>query len=274
MDSRRGWDAKLRNQCMGFFTLDAQRGILYMPFGEPTTDYWGGDRKGANLYGTSLVAVDALTGKLKWYFQAVHHDTWDYDLAAPPVLIEVTRNGKKIPAAAQLFKMGLLFVLDRVTGASIFGVEDRPVPVDDALPGDTPWPTQLPLKPPPLARNSFKRDDLATVTPELHKFCEELFESIPGGLHAGGPFTHYSTTPSVILPSSIGGGNWNPLSFDPSLGYLYVNTMDLGSLNQMVKATMVCGIQGSVTSKIAASGIQLIGFPAINPIGAACSRSM
>jgi len=232
------WKNRSGTNVWGLFTLDERRGILYMPFGEPTTDYWGGDRKGANLYGTSLVAVDALTGQMKWYFQAVHHDTWDYDLASPPVLFDVKRNGQTVPAVAQLTKMGLLFILDRVTGKPIYGVEERPVPVDDALPGDSAWPTQpFPLKPPPLARNSFKREDLATVTPELQKYCEELFDSIPGGLHSGGPFTHYSTTPSVIFPSSIGGGNWNPPSFDPVLGYLFVNTMDFGSLNQMVKAS-------------------------------------
>jgi quinoprotein glucose dehydrogenase len=232
------WKNRSGTNVWGLFTLDEERGILYMPFGEPTTDYWGGDRKGANLYGTSLVAVDALTGKMKWYFQAVHHDTWDYDLASPPVLFDVKRNGQTIPALAQLAKMGFLFILDRVTGKPIYGVEERPVPTDDALPGDSPWPTQpFPLKPPLLARNSFKREDLATVTPELQKYCEELFDSIPGGLHSGGPFTHYSTTPSVIFPSSIGGGNWNPPSFDATLGYLFVNTMDFGSLNQMVKAS-------------------------------------
>jgi quinoprotein glucose dehydrogenase len=217
----------------GFLTVDVERGIVYMPFGEPTSDYYGMDRLGANLYGTSLVAVDALTGKLKWYFQAVHHDVWDYDLAAPPVLFDVVHNGKKIPAVAQLSKMGLLFLLDRVTGKPIYGIEERPVPTDDVLPGDKAWPTQpFPLKPPPLARNSFSREDLAKVTPEHQKYCEELFNK---GLHYGGPFTHYSTQPSLIFPSSIGGGNWNPPSFDPTLGYLFVNTMDFGSLNQMVK---------------------------------------
>jgi len=232
------WKNRSGTNVWGLFTIDEQRGILYMPFGEPTTDYWGGDRKGANLYGTSLVAVDVLTGKVKWYFQAVHHDTWDYDLASPPVLLDVKRNGQTIPAVAQMTKMGLLFILDRVTGKPIYGVEERPVPTDDALPGDSAWPTQpFPLKPPPLARNSFKKEDLATVTPELQKFCTDLFDSIPGGLHSGGLFTHYSTTPSVIFPSSIGGGNWNPPSFDPTLGYLFVNTMDFGSLNQMVKAS-------------------------------------
>ena len=231
------WKNRSGTNVWGFLTLDVERGIVYMPFGEPTTDFWGGDRTGANLYGTSLVAADALTGRLKWYFQGVHHDTWDYDFASPPVLFDVTRNGRKIPAVAQLTKMGLLFILNRVTGEPIYGVEERPVPVEDAIPGDTAWPTQpFPLKPPPLARNSFKREDLATVTPELQKFCQDLFDSVPGGLHSGGPFTHYSTQLSVIFPSSIGGGNWNPPSYDPTLGYLYVNTMDFVSLNQMVKS--------------------------------------
>ncbi len=219
----------------GMMTVDTKRGIVYMPYGEPTSDYWGGDRKGKNLYGTTLVAADALTGKLKWYFQAVHHDTWDYDLAAPPVLLEVVQNGKKIPAVAELSKMGFLFILNRENGRPIFGVEERPVPTGDALPGDEAWPTQpFPLKPPPLARNSFKLEDIATLTPEHQKFCRDLFNQ-DGGLHFGGPFTHYSTQPSVIFPSSIGGGNWNPPSFDPRLGYLFVNTQDFGSLNQMVK---------------------------------------
>jgi quinoprotein glucose dehydrogenase len=231
------WKNRSGTNVWGLFTIDTEHGILYMPFGEPTTDYWGGDRPGKNLFGTSLVAVDALTGKLKWYFQVVHHDTWDYDLCAPPVLFDVVQKGKKIPAVGQLTKTGYVYILNRLTGEPIYGVEERKVPIDDALPGDQPWPTQpIPLKPPALARNSFKREELATVTPELNKFCTELFDSIPGGLHAIGQFTHYSTTPSVIFPSSIGGGNWNPPSFDPKLGYLFVNTMDFGSLNQMVKS--------------------------------------
>ncbi len=230
------WKQRSGTNVWGFFTVDKERGTVYMPFGEPTTDYWGGDRKGNNLYGTSLVAADALTGKMKWYFQGVHHDTWDYDFAAPPVLFDVTYKGKKIPAVAELSKTGYLYVLNRVTGAPVYGVEERKVPTDDALPGDVASPTQpFPVKPPSLARNSFTRADIATVTPELQKYCTELFDSIPGGMHAGGPFTHYNTTPSVIFPSSIGGGNWNPPSFDPTLGYLFVNTMDFGSLNVMVK---------------------------------------
>ncbi|MDE3164513.1 MAG: PQQ-binding-like beta-propeller repeat protein, partial [Acidobacteriota bacterium] len=230
------WKNRSGTNVWGLFTIDAATDTLYMPFGESTTDYWGGDRPGANLFGTSLVAVNALTGKLKWYFQAVHHDVWDYDLCAPPVLFDVAREGKKIPAVGVMTKAGYLFILNRDTGKPVYPVEERPVPTRDALPGDEVWPTQpVPLKPPPLARIGFERGDLATVTPELNKYCTGLFDSIPGGLHAGGAFTHYSTTPSVIFPSSIGGGNWNPPSFDPRLGYLFVNTMDLGSLNVMSK---------------------------------------
>ncbi len=110
------WKNRSGTNVWGLFTLDAERGILYMPFGEPTTDYWGGDRPGANLFGTALVAVDALTGKLKWYFQVVHHDTWDYDLCAPPVLFDVVQKGKKIPAVGQLTKTGYVYILNRVTG--------------------------------------------------------------------------------------------------------------------------------------------------------------
>jgi quinoprotein glucose dehydrogenase len=107
-----------------------------------------------------------------------------------------TRKGRRYPAVAELTKSGYVYILNRVTGEPIFGVEERRVPVDDALPGDQAWPTQpIPLKPPPLARTSFKREDMATLTPDHNKFCTELFDSIPGGLHAGGPFTHYSTTP-------------------------------------------------------------------------------
>ena len=232
-----GNSAKARSgtNVWGLMTVDTARGIVYMPLGEPTSDYWGGDRKGANLYGSTLVAADALTGKVKWYFQAVHHDVWDYDLSAPPVLIDVVQKGKKIPAVAQMSKMGLLFILNRENGKPIFGIEERAIPTDDVIEGDPGWPTQpFPVKPPALARNSFKREEIADLTPEHRKFCQELFDK-DGGLHAGGPYTHYSTKPSVIFPSSVGGGNWNPSSFDPNLGYMFINTQDFGSLNQMVK---------------------------------------
>ncbi len=112
----------------GFMTVDSERGIAYLPFAAPTWDRYGGDRKGANLFGTSLVAVDALTGKYLWHFQVVHHDIWDNDLQAPPALFDVRKQGRSVPAVAIVSKNGLLFMLDRRTGEPIHPVEERAVP--------------------------------------------------------------------------------------------------------------------------------------------------
>jgi quinoprotein glucose dehydrogenase len=180
------------------------------------------------------VALDAGTGKMLWYYQFVHHDIWDYDASAPPALIDVTHNGKKIPAVVQVTKMGLVFIFDRRSGKSIYGVEERKVP-ESEVPGEASWPTQpFPLKPPPIARNSFGREEIATVTPEHKAFCTELFTQ-EGGMHNDGPYTPYGTELSVIFPGTLGGANWGGVSFDPVLGYVFVNSQDLGSIGQMVK---------------------------------------
>jgi len=137
------------------------------------------------------VAVDANTGKLKWFFQTVHHELWDYDLPPDPVLIDIVKDGKKIPALAQTGKTGLMYILDRVTGKPVFGVEERPVPKSDA-PGEETWPTQpFPVKPPALARNSFRPEDIVTAadtTPEHAAACRALVEK-SGGLVNLGPYT-------------------------------------------------------------------------------------
>ena len=118
-----------------YLTADEERGILYMPFGSPAGNYYGGDRPGNDLFGNSIVAVDATTGKYLWHFQTVHHDLWDADLPPAPSLVDIVRNGKKIPALAQIGKQGWMFILDRVTGKPVFGVEERPVPAGD-VPGE------------------------------------------------------------------------------------------------------------------------------------------
>jgi len=226
------WKNRSGANVWSMMTVDTARGLVFLPLGSPTYDYYGGDRKGANLYGSALVALDANTGKVKWHFQAVHHDLWDYDLCTPPTLFDVTVKGRKIPAVAVMTKMGLLFILDRRDGKPIYGVEERPIPKTD-VPGEASWPTQpFPLKPAPLARNSFKREELADLTPEHRKYCEALFDR-DGGMHNEGPYTHYTTKPSVVFPGTLGGGNWNPMSFDPKLGYLFINTHDLGGIGQM-----------------------------------------
>ncbi len=208
----------------GFTTVDEKRGLLFVPIGTPNTDFWGGDRKGSNLYGSSLLAIDAATGKIKWYFQTTHHDNWDYDLTAAPILCTVKRDGKEIPAVAQITKQAYLFIFDRLTGTPLYEVKETPVANDNPTPGDENWPTQpIPVKPPALARTSFAPEEIATVTPEHEKYCRALLAR-EGGALTGGPFAHYGPKLSVIFPSWTGGTNWGGGSYDPTLGYVFVDT--------------------------------------------------
>ncbi|HUO20980.1 MAG TPA: PQQ-binding-like beta-propeller repeat protein [Caulobacteraceae bacterium] len=217
------------------FTLDAKRGILYMPVGAPTVDRYGGDRKGANLYGDAVVAVRATTGKPIWHFQLVHHDIWDLDVPAAPTLVEVRRKGKTIPALAAINKAGLLFLLDRRTGKPIYRVDEQPAP-QSAVRGEASWPTQpVPSTPPPLARQAFHAStDLVTLTPELEQFCRQWIASAKIG--DSQPFSPLSdTAPTARFPGSGGGANYGGGAFDPVNGYFVINTEDLGSVEQLAE---------------------------------------
>ena len=228
------WENRAGVNAWGFMSVDVQRGMIFVPLGTPNTDFYGGNRAGSNLYGSSLVALDANTGKLKWYFQTAHHDNWDYDDCAAPVLITVKRHGKSIPAVAQITKQALLFILNRETGQPIYGVKEVPVPNDNAAPGDSNWPTQpMPVKPPPLARDTFAPDEIATVTPEHEQYCRNLL-ALEGGAMTGGPFAQYGPKLRVIFPSWTGGTNWGGGFYDPRLGYIFVDTKDLGNFNKLV----------------------------------------
>ncbi|MEX2302225.1 MAG: pyrroloquinoline quinone-dependent dehydrogenase [Bryobacterales bacterium] len=230
-----GWRNRTGTNTWGYLTVDVERGLVFAPTGSPTSDFYGADRHGDGLYGNSLIALDAATGKLKWHQQLVHHDIWDYDLAAPPALFEVNRNGKKIPAVAQITKMGILFVFNRVTGEPMYGMEERPVP-QTVVPGEKTSPTQpFPLKPPPLARNTFREEEMYNLTPEHAAFCRDLYER--NNMLIGVPYT---PTPlegnMLIFPSTLGGGNWGGVSVDPTLGYLFVNVMNVGQFGHMEKS--------------------------------------
>ncbi len=239
------WKNRAGVNTWGFtMTVDEQRGLVYMPLGGPSANFYGGDRKGANLFGNSIVAVEAATGKMKWYFQAIHHDIWDYDLPPAPGLIDIVQNGKKIPALAQVGKLGYMFILDRVTGKPVFGVEERPVPKSD-VPGEWTSPTQpIPLKPPELSRHSFSMDDVVTAedtTPEHARACQELIEK-SGGISNSGPYTPYRYRPpgapphtTVVYPGSIGSNNWGGTATDPKLGYIFVNSQEPGSIGWIEK---------------------------------------
>jgi quinoprotein glucose dehydrogenase len=226
--ARDSWKNRSGVNVWGFLTVDAQRGIVYMPFGAPSVDQYGGDRAGDNLFSTSLVAADANTGKYLWHFQMVHHDIWDADLAGAPALIDIKQGGRMIPAVAAINKSGLLFLLDRLTGKPIYGVEERPVPQSE-VPLERAARTQpFPLKPPPLARMSMRAEDIATVTPELETACKKLIE----GVQLGGPYLPpgYNRL-RVQFPGNHGGVNWFGTSFNPQLGYLFVNINELGQLS-------------------------------------------
>jgi quinoprotein glucose dehydrogenase len=224
-----GWKDRAGPSLWGPITIDTDRGLVFLPVGNPADSFYGADRKGTNLYANSVVALDAATGKLRWYYQIVHHDVFDYDIDAAPALVDVNRNGRKVPAVAMTTKMGLLFILDRTTGKPVFGAEERPVPHSD-VPGEKSWPTQpFPLKPPPLARMSVKRDEITKRTPEAQRFCTEQFDR----LKHDGPYTPYGTAPALRFPGTMGGGNWGGVSFDPKLGLIFVNTSNLGGTGSM-----------------------------------------
>jgi glucose dehydrogenase len=228
------WKNRSGTNTWGFFTLDVKRGIVYAPLGAPTSDFYGADRIGDNLYGNSLVALDARTGAKKWHQQLVHHDIWDYDLAAPPALFDIRRGGRVIPAVAQITKMGLLFVFDRVTGEPVYGIKERPVP-QTSIPGEVTAKTQpFPVKPPPLGKSTFRMEEMYDRSPDHARFCKELFEK--NQMKISEPYTPLPLEGNALFfPSTLGGGNWGGVSVDPSRGFLFVNVMHVAQWGHMEK---------------------------------------
>ncbi len=228
-----------------YFTLDEQRELLYLPLASPIGGAYGGDRKGANLFGNSVVAVDIQTGKYRWHFQTLHHDIWDADPPAPPGLFDIVSSGRTIPALAVTTKSGYMYILNRENGQPVFGVEERPMPKSD-VPGEMASPTQpIPVKPPALARTGYKPEDLvsaADTTAEHAKACQELIDRI-GGVQNSGPFTPWgyraegtSLPSTLVFPGGLGGANWGGTAFDPASRFVFVATQDVGALGSIEKA--------------------------------------
>ena len=214
--------------CWGELSLDEKRGIVYVPTASAKYNFYGADRHGADLFADCLLALDARTGKLLWYFQMVHHDIWDYDNAAAPKLLTVWHDGHQVDAVAQAGKTGYVWVFDRVTGKPLWPIEERPEPRSD-VPGEETWPTQpFPTNPPPFARRSFTVADLSpliTDPQEAARFRQQIESSRNSGL-----FTPPALADTMQMPGNSGGANWGSTAADPSNGTLVIASMDLPCL--------------------------------------------
>jgi quinoprotein glucose dehydrogenase len=243
----------------GGMSVDKERGLVFLALGSPTFDFYAGDRIGQNLFGNSVVALNADTGKRVWHYQAVHHDVWDYDLPSSPQLVTVHQQNRKVDAVAQVTKMGFLFLFDRETGKPLFPVEERPVPPSDVA-GEKLWPTQpFPLKPPPFSLQRFTEADITDIAPSNHAYVLELFKRA----RSGSIYTPPSTQGTIVFPGFAGGGNWGGASFDPASGVLFVNSSN--SPNLMTLADAPKGALYRYSHK----GYTLLkdqeGYPAIKP---------
>ena len=216
----------------GGMSLDDERGVVYVPLGSPSYDFYGGDRIGKNLYGNAIVALNATTGELIWYFQTTHHDIWDYDLSTPPNLLTVYHDGQFIDAVAQVTKTGMVFVLNRDTGESLFPIENRPVPPSTLL-GEQTWPTQpFPVKPEPFSMHGLTEDDLTDLSPEKNAWAREQFRKYS----SRGIYDPPSTSPgTIIMPGLHGGAWWGGAAHDPSSGIMYVNANNIPYVMPMVE---------------------------------------
>lgn len=208
----------------GGFTVDEERGWVFAATGSATGGIHGGGgaRPGMNLFSNSVLAIDAETGELQWYFQTMHHDIWDYDIAPAPMLATITQDGEERDVVVQTGKQGKVFVFDRDTGESLFPIVEKPVPTDAAL-GEVPYPTQpWPLKPDPLVRTAVYESDLTTITPESHASALEQFKR----LRAGPMYTPPSVEGTIVQPGIHGGNEWGGPAFDPETNIAYVNVND------------------------------------------------
>jgi len=213
----------------GGLTIDEQRGWVFAATGSATDDFYGGFRKGSNLFANCVIALDATTGQRKWHYQTVRHDLWDYDNPPAPILVTLRNGTTTRDAVVQLTKMGFVFVLDRDTGEPLFPVQEVAVPAS-TVPGEEAWATQLiPLKPRPLVRQSLSEADLTNITPESHGYALKQFHQYL----SGSIYTPPSLQGTITTPGHLGGAEWHGASFDPVLNTLYVNVNEAPTINRL-----------------------------------------
>jgi quinoprotein glucose dehydrogenase len=219
--------------------LDVKRGIVYAPTGSAIFDFYGGDRVGNDLFANSMLALDAETGKLLWYFQGVHHDIWDRDFPSPPALVTVRRDGKSIDAVAQTTKQGWVFLFDRTNGQSLFPIEERKFP-PSTVPGEVASPTQpVPLLPAPYTRQVVTENTLTNRTPQAHAAAVQQFRTLVGG---GQYVPGVLGRATIVFPGVGGGAEWGGSAVDPNTGIIYINTNQVAFTTTLVKNDPAAGI--------------------------------
>ncbi len=218
------------------FALDEKRGIVFAPTGSAAYDFYGGKRKGSNLFANCLLALDAATGKRIWHFQFMHHDLWDKDLPTPPALVTINKGGKQIDAVAQTTKNGMVYVFERETGKPVFDIEEVKVDTVSELAGERVWPTQpVPKKPAPFVRQTLTANDINPYLPDtsIAKLKKDMT-----GYRYGNMFVPPGKTPSLVFPGYDGGAEWGGPAFDPQRGILYVNANEMAWVMQMKENVM------------------------------------
>ncbi len=233
--ARKTWEGESANRtgaanAWSIISTDAELGLVFVPTSSPSPDFYGGERKGDNRYANSVVALQAANGAVAWSFQVVHHDLWDYDVASQPMLINLKRNGRAVPAVAIGTKMGMIFVLDRRNGKPVFPVEERPAP-QTTVPGEQTSATQpFPTLPRPLIPHRLKAEDAWGLTDKDREACREKIAS----LRSEGIYTPPSLEGTVAIPGNAGGMNWSGMSFDPVRQLLITNTNNLPFLVKLI----------------------------------------
>jgi quinoprotein glucose dehydrogenase len=215
-------------------SIDEKRGIIYIPTGSAKYNFYGGNRKGANLFGDSIVALNARTGARLWHFQMVHHDIWDLDNNSAPQLTTIRRNGQTVDVVAVASKTGYLYVFDRVTGKPIWPIEERPVPQNTTVPGEVLSPTQpFPTAPPPFSRQKFTADDLnpyILTAEERERYRQRILKA-----RNEGPFTPIGFEDVIHMPGNQGGSNWGSTAGNPTDGSVYVIGFNVPTIIRLLK---------------------------------------